>query len=83
MNGGVIAERDQYCRNGNAENRRADERATPAPLALHDEQARRRDRRAKHAGKGVHRERLADTVGRHVLREQRVVGGVIDRVAHA
>ena len=83
LNGRVIAERDQNRRDRNAENRRADEGAAPAPLALHDEQARRRDSRPEHAGKGVHREGLADTVGWHVLREQRVVRGVIDRVAHA
>ena len=65
--------------------------STPAPmkaprqphtLCMH-QQARRRNRRAEHAGEGVHREGLADALARHVLRQHRIVGRVIDGVADA
>ena len=80
---GVIANREQDRRHRKAENAGADEGAAPAPQALHHQQACGRHRRAEHAGEGVNRKRLADAVGRNMVRQQRVVGRVIDRVADA
>ncbi len=40
----------------------------------------RRDRAAENAGEGVERERRADALLGDVVREQRVVGGVVHRV---
>ena len=79
----AIAHRQQQRRHRKTENAGADEGAAPAPQALHHQEARRRHRRSQHAGEGVHRERLADAVGRNMVREQRVVGRVVDRVADA
>ena len=79
----VVAHSEQQCRCRKAEHAGADEGAAPTPHALHHQQAAGRHRRAEHAGEGVHRKRLADASGRHVMRQQRVIGRVVDRVADA
>ena len=51
---GMVADRKQHCRDYNAQHSGADESAPPAPLALHNEQACRRDGRTEHAGESMH-----------------------------
>ena len=79
----IFAHGQQHGRNREAENAGADKGAAPAPQALHHQEARRRHRRSEHAGKSMYREGLADTVGRDMVREQGIVGRVVDRVADA
>src|SRR5674476_1635106 len=55
----------------------------PASLLLMQSLWGWRHRRSKHAGEGVYREGLADAVGRNMVREQRIVGRVVNRVADA
>jgi hypothetical protein len=52
-------------------------------LGLQEQKARRRRRIAEHAGEGVERESAAHARRRHVARQQRIIGGMIDGVAQA
>ena len=57
--------------------------AAPANDAVQEQQRRRGRRIAHHAGEGVEGKHAAGALGRHVLRKQRVVGRVVDRVGEA
>src|SRR5215472_6902586 len=81
MLGSRLRLRQQHRKNDQAENRRADIGAAPTKVTLHRQQRHRRDGRAKHAGESVEGENLAKALWRSVMRQQRVVRGVINGVA--
>ena len=57
--------------------------AAPADDAVQEQQRWRGRRIAHHAGEGVEGKHAAGALGRHVLRKQRVVGRMVDRVGEA
>ena len=78
-----IPHRQHEQRDRKADNTGADKGAAPAPDALQQQKTGGRCRRSEHAGESVNRKSLTDALGRHMLRQQRVVGRVVDGVADA
>ncbi len=60
-----------------------EESAAPADQRLREQDRRRSNRAAEQAGKGVDRKRAAHALAGNVVRKERVVGRVVDRVAES
>ncbi len=73
--------REENRQHREAENGGADISPAPAEVALHRQERGGRDRGAENPGEGVEREDVPEPRRRAVMREERIVGRVIDRVA--
>ncbi len=75
-----VEQQRQHRGNNQTQHCRAEEGAAPAGKIVNEQERSGRRRAAEHAGEGMDGKSLRHALGRHALRQQRVVGRVIDGI---